>query len=118
MAAQERTLEEIKREILKRVGRTNPFERTKKGDVEEVLGRLAGLEPDLWGLEWGKIAARYEALAADQEQKGRNKEAGESTSIRWRTFISQWSTAIPKRRASSPTAATWGAFPAGATARR
>ena len=78
MAAQERTLEEVKREIFRRVGKGNPFERTKKNDVEEVLGRLTSLGPDPWGAEWGRIGARYEALAAEQERKGQTKEAGES----------------------------------------
>jgi esterase FrsA len=78
MPAQERTLEEVKREILRRVGRTNPFERTKKEDAEEVLGRLKCLESDAWGVEWGKIGARYEAVATEQEKKGRSKEAGEA----------------------------------------
>jgi esterase FrsA len=77
VAAQERTLEEVKAEILRRAGKVNPFERTKREDVEEVLGRLSGLEPDLWGIEWGKIGARYEALAEEQEKKGQSKEAGD-----------------------------------------
>jgi esterase FrsA len=78
MAAQERTLEEVKREILRRAGKVNPFERTKKEDVEEVLGRLHSMEPDPWGIEWAKIGARYEARAAEQEKKGQSKEAGDS----------------------------------------
>jgi esterase FrsA len=78
MTAQERTQDEVKREIMRRVGRTNPFERTKKEDVEEVLGRLNTLESDPWGLEWGKIGARYEALADEQEKKGQSKEAGDT----------------------------------------
>lgn len=76
MEAQSRTLEEIKKEILRRSGRENPFERAKKEDVEEALGRLSSLEPDHWGAEWGKIGARYEALATEHEQKGQSKEAG------------------------------------------
>jgi len=77
LPARELTLEEVKREILSRAGKTNPFERTKNEDVEEVLGRLSSLEPDCWGTEWGKIGARYEALAAEQEQRGQSKEAGD-----------------------------------------
>jgi esterase FrsA len=73
----ERTLEEVKKEILRRAGKVNPFERTKIQDVEEVLGRLNNLNPDAWGVEWGKIGARYEALAAEHEQKGQSKEAGD-----------------------------------------
>ena len=58
LPARELTFEEVKREILRRVGKTNPFERTKKEDVEEVVERLKNLEPDHWGVEWGRIGAR------------------------------------------------------------
>ncbi|HEY2990299.1 MAG TPA: alpha/beta fold hydrolase [Candidatus Binatia bacterium] len=77
MAAKERSLEEVKNEIRRRAGRVNPFERTRKEDVEEVLARLNSLDPDLWGREWGKIGARYEALASEQEQKGQSNAAGD-----------------------------------------
>jgi len=73
----ERTLDEIKTEILRRAARVNPFEGVKKEDVEEVVGRLNSLEPDHWGTEWGKIGARYEARAVEQEKKGQSKEAGD-----------------------------------------
>jgi esterase FrsA len=82
----DRNLEELKTEILRRAGKVNPFERVKKEDVEEVVGRLNNFEPDLWGREWGKIAARYEALAAEQEKKGRTKEAGESYYLAYEYF--------------------------------
>ncbi|HEY3304857.1 MAG TPA: alpha/beta fold hydrolase [Candidatus Binatia bacterium] len=77
MTGQERTLEEVKTEVLRRAGKVNPFERTKKEDVEEVLDRLNSLDPDLWGKEWGRIGARYEARAAEQEKKGQSKDAGD-----------------------------------------
>jgi len=70
-------LEEIKAEILRRTGKTNPFERVKKEHVEEVVGRLNSLDPDHWGVEWGKIGARYEALGEEQERQGQ-PQAGES----------------------------------------
>ena len=57
----EKTLEEIKADILHRAGRINPFERVKREDVEQVLKNLTSLDPDLWGREWGRIGARYEA---------------------------------------------------------
>jgi esterase FrsA len=82
----ERTLEEIKTEILRRAGRVNPFERTKKEDVEEVIARLTSLEPDTWGREWGKVGAKYEMLAAEQEKKGLSKEAGDSYYLAYEYF--------------------------------
>ena len=45
----EKTIEEIKADILHRAGRINPFERVKREDVEQVVSRLSNLEPDLWG---------------------------------------------------------------------
>jgi len=74
----EKTLEEIKTDILHRAGRINPFERVKRADVEQVLKNLTSLDPDLWGREWGRIGARYEAAGDEQEKLGKNKEAGET----------------------------------------
>ncbi len=74
----EKTLEEIKADILHRAGRINPFERVKREDVEQVLKNLTSLDPDLWGREWGKFGAKYEAVADEQEKLGKKKEAGET----------------------------------------
>lgn len=74
----EKTLEEIKADILHRAGRINPFERVKKEDVEQVVKNLTSLDADLWGREWGKVGSRYEALAQEQEKIGKTKEAGET----------------------------------------
>jgi pimeloyl-ACP methyl ester carboxylesterase len=72
----EKTLEEIKADILHRAGRINPFERVKKEDVEQVVKNLTSLDSELWGKEWGKFGAKYEALAEEQEKLGNKKEAG------------------------------------------
>ena len=74
----EKTLEEIKTDILHRAGRINPFERVKRADVEQVLKNLTNLDPDLWGREWGKFGAKYEAAGNEQEKLVRKKEAGET----------------------------------------
>jgi esterase FrsA len=74
----EKTLEEIKADILHRAGKINPFERVKKEDVEQVVKNLASLDPDLWGREWGKFGAKYESLAGEQESQGKQTEAGET----------------------------------------
>jgi len=74
----EKTLEEIKADILRRAGRINPFERVKKEDVEQVVKNITSLDPDLWGREWGKFGAKYEALAGEQESRGKKSEAGET----------------------------------------
>ncbi|HEX6440213.1 MAG TPA: alpha/beta fold hydrolase [Candidatus Binatia bacterium] len=74
----EKSLEEIKADILHRAGRINPFERVAREDVKQVLANLNSLDPDLWGSEWGKLGAKYEALADEQETTGRSTQAGET----------------------------------------
>jgi esterase FrsA len=74
----ERTLEEIKADILQRAGRINPFERVKQEDVEQVVQQLSSLDGDLWGKEWGNFGAKYESLAAEEERRGNEQEAGEN----------------------------------------
>jgi pimeloyl-ACP methyl ester carboxylesterase len=74
----EKSLEEIKADISHRAGRFNPFERVKKVDVEQVVKRLTNLDADLWGQEWGKVGAKYETLADEQEKSGNKQEAGET----------------------------------------
>ncbi len=69
----EKTLEEIKADILHRAGRINPFERVKKEDVEQVVRNLTSLDADLWGREWGKVGLKYEALGEEQEKQGQEK---------------------------------------------
>jgi pimeloyl-ACP methyl ester carboxylesterase len=73
----EKTLEEIKADILNRAGRINPFERVKKEDVEQVVKNLTSLDADLWGRQWGQVGMKYEVLAAEQEKQGKNA-AGEN----------------------------------------
>jgi len=74
----EKSLDEIKADILNRAGRVNPFERVKREDVEQVLQRLDSLDPDLWGREGEKFGAKYEGLGEEQEKKGKKEEAGET----------------------------------------
>ena len=73
----EKTLEEIKADILHRAGRINPFERVKQEDVKQVVKNLTSLDADLWGRQWGQVGMKYEALAAEQEKQGKNA-AGEN----------------------------------------
>ena len=71
-----RSLEEIKSEILRRAGRVNPFERVDRGEVEELVGQLSSLDPDLWGREWGKLGEKYELRGEEQARLGNRAEAG------------------------------------------
>jgi esterase FrsA len=78
MEAKGRSLDDIKSDIARRAGRINPFERVIPEDVHGLLGRLNSLDSDLWGSEWGKLGARYEARAAEQEKQGKKEQAGKS----------------------------------------
>ncbi len=82
----EKTLEEIKTDILQRAGRMNPFERVKREDVEGLLGNLTSLDADLWGRQWARIGLRYEALAEEQERRGKKKQAGETFYLAYEYF--------------------------------
>ena len=79
------TYAEVKQEILRRAGKVNPFERVKREDVEEVLGRLNNLDADAWGREWGRVAARYEARA-EEEEKRDGHAAGENYYLAYEYF--------------------------------
>jgi len=82
----EKTLEEIKADILHRAGRMNPFERVKREDVAQVVGKLTSLNADLWGREWGKLGEKYEALGAEQEERGDRKAAGATYYLAYEYF--------------------------------
>jgi pimeloyl-ACP methyl ester carboxylesterase len=77
MEAKSRSLEDIKSDIARRAGSINPFERTKREEVDEVLRNLTSLDPDLWGRQWARFGARYEALG-DEQQRGGKRDAGAS----------------------------------------
>lgn len=78
MEGKSRGLDEIKADILRRAGSINPFERTKREEVEQLLQKLNSLDPDLWGAEWGKLGSHYEALGDENEKQGRKQEAGKA----------------------------------------
>ena len=82
----QKTLEEIKADIAYRAGRINPFEQVKKEDVDQVLKNLTSLDANLWGREWGKFGAKYEALGDLQEKQGEQKQAGETFLSRLRVL--------------------------------
>ena len=46
--AQERTLEEVKQEVLRRAPRINPFEGIKREDAEAIVKSLTSTDRDHW----------------------------------------------------------------------
>ncbi|MDP2164697.1 MAG: alpha/beta fold hydrolase [Hydrogenophaga sp.] len=64
-AVQERALEDVKQDVLKRIGKRSPFEDTTRDDVDTVLNNLTSLDSDHWAEQWGKMGAQHE-LKAEQ----------------------------------------------------
>src|SRR5689334_3902319 len=59
--SRERTLDEVKAELMRRAGKLNPFEDIKREDAEKVMAALKSLDKDHWAEEWSKIGLGYEA---------------------------------------------------------
>ena len=62
-AAQERSLDEIKKEVMRRAGHINPFEGIRREDAAQVIASLTSLDPDQWAQLWCRIGLAYEANA-------------------------------------------------------
>ena len=76
--AQERTLEEVKQEVLRRTPRINPFEGIKREDAEAIVKSLTSTDRDHWAEQWCKYGLKYEAEAdALAKQNGDAKKLGE-----------------------------------------
>jgi pimeloyl-ACP methyl ester carboxylesterase len=72
--AQERTLDEVKKEVLRRAARINPFEGIRREDAEEIMKSLVSLDRDHWAQQWCKVGLGYEAQGdqlAKQDADGR-----------------------------------------------
>src|SRR6476646_10756667 len=67
--SRERTLEEVKAEVLRRAGRFNPVESIRPQDAAAVMDALTSLDRDHWAEQWCKLGLAYEA-EADAHVKG------------------------------------------------
>ena len=59
--AAERTLEEVKAEVMRRAGKLHPFEGLHVEDARRVTAALKSLDKDHWAEEWCKVGKEYEA---------------------------------------------------------
>ena len=76
--AQERTLDEVKQEVLRRAPRINPFEGIKREDAEAIVKSLTSTDRDHWAEQWCKYGLKYEAEGdALAKQNGDAKKLGE-----------------------------------------
>jgi esterase FrsA len=72
--SRERTLEEVKAEVLRRAGRVNPVETIQPADAEAVMSALGSLDRDHWAEQWCKIGLGYEARADDRAKAGAGRD--------------------------------------------
>jgi esterase FrsA len=70
LAAPERSLEEIKKEVMRRAGRINPFEEIRNEDAQQVVAALQSLDCDHWAALWSEVGLAYEAKADARAQAG------------------------------------------------
>jgi pimeloyl-ACP methyl ester carboxylesterase len=64
-----RTLDEIRQEVLRRVGHIGPFVGVQREDVEGIVKSLTSLDPDHWAEQWMKVGLAHEAKG-DQLAEG------------------------------------------------
>src|SRR5262244_4173679 len=77
--AQERSLDEVKAEVMRRAGRINPFEGIRREEAEQALASLTSLDPDAWGEAWCRVGLDYEAKADGLAKQGApDKELAEA----------------------------------------
>ena len=78
VGAQERTLEEVKQEVLRRAPRINPFEGVKREDAEAIVKSLTSTDRDHWAEQWCRFGLKYEAEGdALVKQNGAGKKIAE-----------------------------------------
>ncbi|HMJ44780.1 MAG TPA: alpha/beta fold hydrolase [Pseudolabrys sp.] len=70
--SRERTLDEVKAEVLRRAGKINPVESIKREDAEAVVNALTSLDRNHWAEQWCKIGLGYEAKADARAAAGAN----------------------------------------------
>lgn len=89
LIAQERTLDELKQEILDRFqGKRSPIRpEMKLEDVKLLVSRLTSLDRDLWAREWSRIAEPYEKMGDDFAKAGKNKEALEAYNLAYAYYF-------------------------------
>jgi hypothetical protein len=68
--ARERTLDEVKAEVLRRAGKFSPFESIRPQDAATVMNALKSLDRDHWAEQWCRIGLAYEADADARAKAG------------------------------------------------
>jgi dienelactone hydrolase len=77
--AGERTLDEVKKEVLRRAGHHSPFEGVRRDDVERIVAALTSLDRDHWAEQWSKVGLEYEAKGDALAKQGSDaKQVGDT----------------------------------------
>ncbi|MFL6797261.1 MAG: alpha/beta hydrolase family protein [Xanthobacteraceae bacterium] len=58
-----RSLDEVKKEVMRRAGQLNPFEGIRRDDAQRIVDALTSLDPDHWAQLWSRAGLDYEAEA-------------------------------------------------------
>ena len=76
--AQERSLDDVKKEIMRRAARINPFEGILREDAEAIVNSLTSLDRDHWAEQWCKVGLGYEAKGDELVKQGASgKQVGD-----------------------------------------
>jgi len=73
VGARERSLDDVKAEVLRRAGRLSPFESIRPHDAATVVSALTSLDRDHWAEEWCRIGLAYEAEGDARARAGAGK---------------------------------------------
>src|SRR5438067_3886949 len=68
--AQERSLDDIRKEVMRRAGHINPFEGIRRDDAQRIVDSLQSLDPDHWAALWCKVGLDYEAKGDRRAREG------------------------------------------------
>lgn len=71
----ERTLDEVKAEILRRAGKLNPFDGIRAEDAQRIVSGLKSLDRDHWAQVWSALGKEYEDKADAAAKSGKSAKA-------------------------------------------
>jgi pimeloyl-ACP methyl ester carboxylesterase len=79
----DKSLDQLKAEILARTGKRSPFVHAERSDVERALARLRSVEHDDWAARWSSIGDEYRQLAEAAEERSQAAEASTAYLKAW-----------------------------------
>ena len=68
--AQVRSLDEVKKEVMRRAGKINPFGHIRPDDARRIVASLQSLDRDHWAETWCNVGLDYEAQADARAKAG------------------------------------------------